>query len=38
MGSSKNAIYVSYFDKKEIRSLDQNTLKPGEAINGIKTP
>lgn len=38
MGSSKNAIYVSYFDKKEIRSLDQNTLKPGEAINGINFP
>lgn len=38
MTSSKNAIYVNYFNKEEIRNLDQNTLKPGEANNGVDFP
>lgn len=36
--SSKGVTYVTYFDKKEIRDLDVNTLRPGEVKNGINYP
>jgi len=34
----KSNTYVNYYNKKEIRDLDMNTLKPGEVKNGINFP
>jgi|694.fasta_scaffold03339_20 hypothetical protein len=33
-----NNLYIYYFDKEDISTLDLNTLKPGEAKNGINYP